>query len=138
MKRILLDTNVVLDVLFKREPFAAASSAVWVACETGVCKGYLCAITLLNVAYIAQKLDTAERVYAGLDQLLKLFDICPVDATVLQSATHNRARDFEDAVQYYCAVASGLDAIVTRDASGFSEFALPVFTPDEFLVQLTK
>lgn len=136
MMRVLLDTNVILDFLLDRPPFADAATAVWQANRQGRFEGYISAITPINVFYIARRIkgaDVARRMVAG---LLAACQVCLIDSLVLQSALALPMRDYEDAVQVASATADRLDAIVTRDTKDYAGAALSVFSPEDFLKQL--
>ena len=130
MKRVLIDTNVVLDVLLERKPHLAASAAVWDAVESGGAEGYLAAHAITTIHYLARKqlgVRHAKRVIAS---LLQVFRIAAVDENVLRDALQYDTQDFEDAVSTAAAEATGCEAIVTRDPKGFRTAGLPVLTPE--------
>jgi len=135
--RVLLDTNILLDFLLAREPFASDAREIWVACEQGRCTGYLAAISVTNIWYIGRKsigMDAARQYIAD---LLRVIQVCPVDFNVLIAARDSGIRDYEDAVQAAAAVAAGLDAIVTRNGRDFASSPLPILTPAECLAQVS-
>ncbi len=135
--RVLLDTNVILDFLLDREPFAEAAARIWQANEEGRIEAYVSAITPVNVFYIARRFrggDEARRVLTG---LLAACQVCPLDHAALQLALNLPFRDYEDAVQHASATSSQLDAILTRDASDYVGATLPVFSPADFLKRLS-
>lgn len=136
--RVLLDTNVLLDVLLKREPWVEASSAVWQASDEGRIAGYVAACTVPDVFYIAHRLTTLQTARAAVRIYLEAFDVCPVELQVLKQAEGLSGADFEDNVQIACASLSELDAIVTRNEGDFEAAELPVVTPAELLAQLTE
>jgi predicted nucleic acid-binding protein len=136
--RALLDTNVVLDVLLNREPFVAPATRLWELNEQRKYRGYISAMTPVNVFYIGRKLISREKAHQAVAELLSTFSICSVDAAVLQNAVNSPLTDYEDAVQYECAIAAGLDAIITRNIKDFNTATLPIFTPDDFLKQFTE
>jgi predicted nucleic acid-binding protein len=136
--RALLDTNVVLDHLLAREPFADDAKAIWLALDQGRFEGFVAAITPVNVYYVTRKLSRASEAVQFVKSLLSICHVCTLDHTILQSALLLPFGDFEDAVQVAGAVAEGLDAIVTRDARDFAGSPLPVFTPAEFRIELSR
>ena len=121
--KLLLDTNVVLDVLLARSPFEVDSAALMAAVETGAAEGFLCATTVTTIHYLMAKAvgrKTAER---HIGALLRIFQIAPVTDVVLLSALGGKARDFEDAVLLESARAVSVDAIITRNPSDFPKDA---------------
>jgi predicted nucleic acid-binding protein len=134
--RLLLDTNVLLDVLLNRDPWVTESSAVWRAHDEAHAVGHITACALADVFYIARRLTELETAHLAIDVLLAAFEICAVDRQVLEQAQALPGNDFEDNVQIACATLAGLDAIVTRDKSGFQGTTIPALTPAEILAQL--
>lgn len=133
MMRVLLDTNVVLDLFLDREPFAENSATLWKAHENGQLTTYISAITPVNLFYIARKLKGYDIAKQAIVDLLATLPVCLVDHTVLQDGLNAGFKDYEDAVQHSSALASGLDAILTRNTKDFTSAKLPVYTPADFL-----
>ena len=89
------------------------------------------ASTITNIYYIVRRAAGVEKALYAIIQVLTDLHICAVERTILEQAIALNFRDFEDAVQCACAVAHGVDAIVTRDASGFVGAEIPVMSPGE-------
>ena len=128
---MLFDTNVVLDVLLDREPFATTAAQLFSHVERGAMSGYLCATTVTTVHYLAHKTLGSEHARVNIRNLLRLFEVAPVNRAVLEGALASRLQDFEDAVLYEAALHVGAKGIVTRDPLGFKGARLPVYAPDE-------
>lgn len=128
---MLFDTNVVLDVLLDREPFATIGAHLFSHVERGVVPGYLCATTVTTVHYLTEKALGAEEARLKIRNLIRLFEVAPVNRAILEAALVSRLADFEDAVMHEAAVHAGAQGIVTRDPAGFKGARLPVYTPDE-------
>jgi predicted nucleic acid-binding protein len=135
--RVLLDTDVVLDVMLARVPFAQTSGRLLDLAEQGLFEAYVSSITPLNVFYIARKAKSIGDLRQALKQLLQTAHVCPIDHSVLINAFTLPFADYEDAVQHAAATASKLDAIVTRNLKDYKNATLPVFSPADFLNQLT-
>ncbi len=131
--RVLLDTDVILDLITAREPFAGAAAELFDLSEKGAFDPYISALTPLNVFYIARNAKSSADLREAIKELLQAVSVCPLNDSVLQAAFTVPFTDYEDAVQHSCATASGLDAIVTRNVKDFRNSLLPVFTPAEFL-----
>lgn len=134
--KVLLDTNVLLDVLLKRQPWYEASKGVWDACDTGRVTGYIASISVTNVSYIARKVAGLDKAREAISLLLKAFEILSVDRAVLEAALALPGRDFEDGVQLAAAVSAGLERVVTRNTEDFQTDHCQVVTPDQLLMQL--
>ena len=133
MRRVLLDTNVILDVLLEREPFVADAATIWQAVEDQAIQGYVTATTLTNIYYIAHKLKGSTVARLAVSEILALMRVCAVNDTVLRAALALPLADYEDAVQVACALAADLEVIVTRDVEGFASSPVQTIAPAEFL-----
>jgi len=129
--RLLLDTNVVLDVMLDRRPFAAESAMVMASAETGGVEAYLCATTVTTIHYLAAKTLGRKEAARQIASLLQIFRIAPVTAVVLNAALQIKARDFEDAVLFEAAKGVQADAIVTRNPADFPKNDIPIHTPKD-------
>jgi predicted nucleic acid-binding protein len=136
MTRVLLDTNVILDLFLNRQGFAEAAAALWKAHEQGQIEAFVAALTPVNVFYFTRKVGGLENARQAVSKLLISVRICPLDAKVLEEAADLPLQDYEDAVQLAGALAAGLDAIITRDLRDYKNSSLPVFAPDDFLALL--
>jgi predicted nucleic acid-binding protein len=136
--RILFDTNVLLDVLLKRDPWVAQSSSAWQASDEGKIIGHVTACAIPDIFYIARRLTTQETARAAVRICLEAFEVCPVDLQALQQAETLPGSDFEDNLQIACASLTGLDAILTRDKRGFQGAPMSVLTPAELMEQLAE
>ena len=134
--RVLIDTNVVLDVLCAREAFLPASSAVWKLCETGHLDGHLAALSAPNIVYILRKELDPETVQQIIEQLSLIFSVEDLKADDLKKAAAMRTADFEDALQMVCAARIKADFIVTRNIRDFLSSKVPAVTPAELLARL--
>ena len=128
--RVRVDTNVVLDFLQEREPFAENAARLFERIDAGEVEGLIAATTITNIYYIVRRAAGAIVAQDAITQVLADLNICPVDRDVLEQAIALNFRDFEDAVQYVCGVVHNVDAIVTRDASGFVGAKIPVVLPE--------
>ncbi len=136
MIRALLDTNIILDALFAREPFGQQAAAIWKAHEDERFTGYLCAITPVNVFYIARKEIRRKQALRMMNDLIDTFEISLVSRDVLRAALKLEMKDFEDAVQIASAQADGLDFIITRDVKDYEKSPIKALTPAEFVQEL--
>lgn len=135
--RILLDTNVVLDVLLDREPWVTDAARIWSMCSIGRHNGFVCASSITDIFYIARRLSDPTRARAAVRLCLATFTICPVDGDTLAMADGMPGHDFEDNLQIACAIVSNVDGIITRDPEGFQQAPLRAITPSDFLRQFS-
>jgi predicted nucleic acid-binding protein len=133
---ILLDLNVVLDVLAKREPHYAESQRVWAAIERGQVRGMLAAHSVTTLYYLLSKHLDRQHTEASLRDVLQVFSVAKVDETILQSALALGWQDFEDAVQMAAAAEAGAVYLITRNVKDFGDGPLPALTPGELMADL--
>ena len=137
MKRVLIDTNILLDVLLNRQEFLQASTAVLRRILERKCRGFVAATTLTNMYYIVRRVSgKPEEALAAVDKTLAWCAVAPVNRRVLNVARSSGMKDFEDAVQAAAARDFGIDIVVTRDKTGFHDSGLRVCSPEEFLETL--
>lgn len=134
--RVLLDTDVILDYLLGREPFSQTAGKLLELNAQGAFDGYMSGITPINVFYIARKIMERDKLRQALNDLLLALRVCPINHDVLSQAFALPFTDYEDAAQCASAIASQLDAIVTRNLEDYKNATLPVFSPTDFLNQL--
>lgn len=134
--RVLFDTDVILDLLLDRAPFADPAAEIWQANADGRLEGFVSAITPVNIFYIARRLKDRQIAFQIVTEVLAALSVCPLDQQALQAALTLPFTDYEDAVQHVFATGSQLDAIVTRNAKDFAGATLPILSPTELLQQL--
>ena len=134
--RWLIDTNVVLDVLLKREPHFQDSAAVWKLCETDQAEGYVSALSFANLVYVMRRELTPAQIQDVLARMKLIFRFADFPASVLSRAAELQWPDFEDAVQSVIAEQINADCIVTRNVRDFKGSKVTAFTPAELLARM--
>jgi predicted nucleic acid-binding protein len=138
MKRILFDTNVVLDVLLDRQPYVEASAAVWASVETGISEGRLAAHAVTTIHYLVRKEMGNVKARRIISAILRVFGVAAVDGAVIQEALQLPFSDFEDAVTAAAGRLAGCEYIVTRDPKGFRGSPVRCLTPEALTPLLDK
>lgn len=133
MKRIFLDTNILLDVFLERKPFCEPAQFIWTLAEKRKLKAAISAVSVVNVFFIIKKLAGKEKAYQACMALMDFFQIIETGPRLIQSALKSRFADLEDAIQYYSALHFKAQAIVSRDPSDFGQGELPIFDAPQFL-----
>jgi predicted nucleic acid-binding protein len=132
--KVFVDTNILVDVLGKREPYYADSAAVWTLAEEGRIEGWISAISFTNVFYVVRKLADAATARRALTFLRDTFKIAACDTRILTLAMDSAVKDFEDAVQYFSALHIKSTCLISRNPADFPRSGeCPVLTPAEFL-----
>ena len=137
MIKVLLDTNVILDIALKRPQFYEDAAAVFQKMFENKITGYISASSVTDIFYILKraKIDA----FTHLKQLLKIIDILNVDKDIILFALYSGWFDFEDAVQAQIAVENEMDIIITRNTKDYQKTqTVKVFTPRVFIEWLDK
>ena len=135
--KVLVDTNVILDVLLIQQPFYKDSSIVYKLSESKHISGVLAAVSMTNVFYILRKNGKShDEAYQELDKLNIIFSMTPVSDTTISTALALRWNDFEDAVQLASAKESNVDFIITRNKADYKAPDIPCMTPTELIAYL--
>lgn len=129
--RILFDTNIVLDVLMDRLPYSDAAVELFSKVENGTIIGYLCGTTITTVFYLATKTVGTAKAKEEIGKLLSLFEVAPVNRSVLESALALNFDNYEDAVIHEAACHVGADAIVTRNQKDFRNSRVSIYSSEE-------
>ena len=131
--RVIVDTNVVLDVLLDRRPFSATATQVFILIEHARAQAVVCATTITTIDYLLGRSLPRAKARQALSSLLSLFDIAPVNRQVIEAALRSRLSDFEDAIVEQAGLLANAQAIVTRNSKDFVGGQLKVLDPSEFL-----
>ena len=133
---VLIDINILLDVLQKREPFYETSAHLLAVVETGRVKGYVAAHSITTLFYLIKKDRSAAEARATITNLLQFIKIAPVDQNTIEQALNLDYRDYEDAVQMISAVQCKTDCLITRNVKDYQPALLSVLQPVDFLSTL--
>lgn len=136
--RVLLDTDVVLDLVGDRQPFVVEASVLLLAHEQGQIEAFVSAITPVNVFYILRKQRGAVGARQAVDTVLTTFSICSIDQSMLTAAHALPMSDFEDALQVAVAQAAALDAVITRNTDDYTHAPILVLSPAEALKRIVS
>ena len=129
--KVFLDANIIIDVVQNRTDFVEESSKVL---QSGL-EGFidLCAsdVTFTTVSFYARKQRTTEQLYEIMQSLRDFIDVVPTGRIAIDWALQRKAKDFEDSVQYYAALRTGADYIVSRNVRDYPFDDIPVVTPQD-------
>ena len=134
MDNVLIDTDVILDLFFDRQPFSEYSAQVIGLCETNKIKGFVTPVIYSNVYYLLKQTARQDKVINNLKQLLMITDVLPMDKEVVSNALNSGFKDFEDSLQNFAAMKHGeIDVILTRNLKDFSKSEIGVLTPESYV-----
>lgn len=133
---VLIDANIVLDILEKREPFYESSYDVLSLCASKKIKGYIALHSVSNIFYILRKNYSAENRRRLLLGILKFLQVANIShENTLHALKRNDFTDFEDCLQDECAMQNNADYIITRNTDDFLNSQIPAITPSDFLAK---
>ena len=133
--KVLIDTNILLDVILLREPHFELSKRVLKCCQS-IVDGYIAVHTFSNMFYVLHETEdfSIEDCRNTFNKLLYVFDVASLDKSDVIAAVNNEAfDDIEDSMQHQSSIACKLDYIVTRNVDDFEKATVPAVTPEEFL-----
>lgn len=136
--RLFFDTNVLLDHLLDREPFADDATELWSMAERREIVGCVSAISFNFVYYIVRHQANERAARRAIKGLRDVFEITEVDAQIINQAIDSDFADFEDAIQYACALRANATHLVTRDLADFRRSEVPAVSPDGYLANRSE
>lgn len=134
MKKILVDTDVILDFFFDRKPFSENSTIILNLCENKIIEGYVTPVIISNIYYLLRRNAKHEKVIEKLKLLLTILNVLKMDKSTIEKTLNSDFKDFEDALQNFSAVNFGeIEAIITRNIKDYKRSEIGVLTPESFV-----
>lgn len=137
MKKLLIDTNIVIDLLAKREPHYAGSAALFSLADKKQIRLSVSSLTFANTNYILLKARSAKETKSILRKFRLIADVLPLDDKIIGLALNDSDfEDFEDGLQYFTAIENGQDCIITRNLKDYKKSRIPVMNAEQYLKTL--
>jgi len=137
MDHVLIDTDVILDLFFDRQPWSEHALDIFSLCETKKINGFVTPVILSNVYYLLRKDATHGKVVEKLTRMLQIIDVLAVNGRAVRSALNSGFKDFEDALQNFAAVIHGrINVILTRNINDYRKSDIAVLTPETYIRSL--
>lgn len=137
MPTLFIDTNIVIDLVLERNPFYKYAEEIFSLSDRGKLKLVVSALTIPNMHYIISNIKTKEIARDAVAKFKVLVNIISLSDKIIELALSDITfPDFEDGLQYYSAIDSNCDFIITRDLKDFKNSKLPVMTADTFIASL--
>lgn len=134
MAKILIDTDVILDFLFDREPFSENAAKIVSLCESKEITGFVTPVIINNVYYLLRQTAKHEKVIEKLKMLVSITEVLVINKDSIIQALNSEFKDFEDALQNYSAeLNKEIDIIITRNTKNYKNSSLAVMTTDNYL-----
>jgi len=135
--KVLIDTNVALDILLNRRDFADSIAVIELA-EKGDVVGYISASAITDIFYLSQKDIGKKSAKEALKRILRIFKPATVTDSNIYEALELDWSDFEDSVQYVVGESFAVDCIVTRNAQDYASGSIPAVTPEQFIQAISE
>ena len=134
MKKLFIDTNIVIDLLSKREPFFDEAATLFSMADKNLVKISVSSLTIANTSYVLLQKTNSREAKSILRKLKLIVEILSLDDKVVGLALNDESfSDFEDGLQYFTAIENNQDIIITRNLKDFKNSKLPVMTAGQFL-----
>lgn len=138
MTQIFLDTDIIIDVLQIRHPFYDSAAELFTLLHEKKVKGFTSSVVFANLHYVLRKTKPHLELLMDLRKLRIIVDILPVGSREVDHALISDFQDFEDALQYFTALAGKMDALITRNKKDYRKAKIAVLSPQEFLSSLDQ
>lgn len=137
MIKIFVDTNIILDLLSKREPFYQESADLFSLADKKIIEIYISSLSIANTNYILTRLTDSESSKVILRKLRLIVNILALDDKIIGlTLNDNLFPDFEDGLQYFTAIENNIDTIISRNLKDFKAAKIPVLTAKQFIETL--
>lgn len=136
MIKAVIDTNVILDVALKREPFFKHSARIFECIDEQSLEGYITASSITDIYYLASKQRDKFVARTFLLNLIRILEVIGVDKDIVIQALESEMPDFEDAIQAFSAKSNSIDLIITRNKADFANSGIKALEPQEFIQSL--
>ena len=133
MEKIFLDTDVILDLLSKRQPFYENSFKLFSLIDRNKIKAYTSPVIFANIHYVLSKQLSNQIALKNLIKLRKFVNIAPINEEVIDLSLKSNFTDYEDSIQYYAALLSEISILITRNIKDYKNAKIAVSTPEEYL-----
>ncbi|MCB0629556.1 MAG: PIN domain-containing protein [Saprospiraceae bacterium] len=134
MIKVFIDTNIVLDLLAKREPFYEDAAKIFSLADRGKMRLYVSSLTIANSNYVLSRLQSAKEARAVLIKFKILVEILALNSKIIELALSDDSfKDFEDGLQYYTGLENEVDLLITRNLKDFKSSKIPVMTASQYL-----
>jgi predicted nucleic acid-binding protein len=134
MKKLFVDTNIVIDLLSRREPFFEEAAILFSLADKKQIELTVSALTIANTSYVLLRQMDSNKAKSILRKLRLIVKILPLDDKIVALALNDETfSDFEDGLQYFSAIEYGQDLIITRNLKDFKNSKLPAMTAKQFI-----
>jgi predicted nucleic acid-binding protein len=134
MKKLFIDTNIVIDLLSRRDPFFEEAAELFSLADKKQVELSVSSLTIANTSYTLLRQMDANKAKSILRKLRLILRILPMDDKIIGLALNDETfHDFEDGLQYFMAIENGQELIITRNLKDFKGSKLPIMTAKQFI-----
>jgi len=132
-QKVLVDTDIIYDLLANREPFYHAAAKLFTKADEGKVQIFISALSVANIHYLLSKKLSADGAKHILRKFRLLVQIMPINDKIIDLALNSDFKDFEDAIQYYCAVENDIEILLTRNLRDYKKAQIATMTAQDFI-----
>ena len=133
MIKVFFDTNIMIDVIGRREKFCLPSLQIMSLADRGLVSVYVSALSYATASFILGRDNKELDILREFSKFMKITTATLVDSSMVEQSVKSEFKDFEDAMQYFSAKHENIDYIITRNKKDFEVSKIPVFEPQEFV-----
>jgi predicted nucleic acid-binding protein len=131
--KIFVDTDIIYDMLAKREPHYHAAAKLFTLSDDGKIQIFISALTVANIHYLISKQLSSNEAKQIIRKFKLLVNIVPINEKIIDLALNSDFKDFEDAIQYYCALENDVELLLTRNLKDYKKAQISVMTAQDFI-----
>jgi len=132
-KRVFVDTDIIYDLLAKREPFYQAAARLFTLADEGKIQIFISSLSIANIHYMLSKEKSSFEAKQILRKFKLLVQIAPLNEKIIDLALNSEFNDFEDAIQYYSALQNEIEILLTRNLKDYKKAQITVLTAQDFI-----
>jgi predicted nucleic acid-binding protein len=132
-RKIFADTDIIYDMLAKREPHYLAAARLFTLSDSGKIQIFISALTIANIHYLISKQLSPNEAKQIIRKFKLLVHIVPINEKIIDLALNSDFKDFEDAIQYYCALENEIDILLTRNLRDYKKAQISIMTAQDFI-----
>jgi len=136
MTKLFIDTNIMLDLMGERMPFYESAAKIATLADKGQVTIVVSALSYATVSYFLTKYENSETAKSKLRKFKIISEICPLDELIIEKGLNSNFSDFEDSLQYFSALTSECDILITRNGKDFKESQIPFMNAAEYFKSL--
>jgi predicted nucleic acid-binding protein len=138
MKKLFIDTNIMMDLLCERDPFYNSIAKIATLSDKKELELFVSALSFATTSCFLTKNETIHKCKEKLRKFKSISTIVQIDETIIDKSLNSNFNDFQDSLQYYSAIQANCDIIITRNGKDFKLSEIPVLNADEFLISIKR